>query len=88
MRSPQSTATMRGRSGFVHGRFVGAAAIAFAVLYVTLGALAVVWGRHACRRASPDAGFGQPIVAPDRFGLPFATQCRKRTRSISPRVSC
>lgn len=34
MRSPQSTDTTRGRSGFVHGRFVGAAAIAFAVLYL------------------------------------------------------
>ena len=52
MRSPQSTATMRGRSGFVHGRFVGAAAIAFAVLYVTENVLFAATG------AAP---YGAPI---------------------------
>jgi len=34
MRSPQNTATPLARSGFVRGRLVGAAAIAFAVLVV------------------------------------------------------
>ena len=41
MRSPQNTATPLARSGFVRGRLVGAAAIAFAVL--------VVIGRASCR---------------------------------------
>lgn len=42
MRSPQSTATTTARSGFVHSRLVGAAAIAFAALWVTENVLFAV----------------------------------------------
>ena len=33
-------------------------------------------------------GSGQRLGPPNRFGFPSATQCREKTRSISPRVSC
>jgi hypothetical protein len=47
MRPPQNTATTPARSGFIRGRFAGAAAIAVAVLVVTENALFAVTGALA-----------------------------------------
>ena len=52
MRSAQDTATTPARSGFVRGRLVGAAAIAFAVLVLIENAVLAVTGAPA---------FGYPI---------------------------